>query len=169
MKISDFNNLEQVVAYKTIEACCAAPAWVKAIIAERPFNDLNHLLIEADKHWHTMDESNLLAAFLAHPKIGDVESLHKKFSNTKAIASNEQSGVTQSTKAILSQLAQQNEEYYKKFGFIFIVFATGKTAQEMLQLLQTRLPNSRAVELKNAAIEQRKITELRLKKLFKDQ
>lgn len=166
MKIVEFNDLDHTTAYKTMETCCAAPAWIEAMVGNRPFDNLNHLLTDAANKWLAMDESDLLAAFLAHPKIGNVESLHKKFANTKAIASNEQSGVAQSTTSILAELAQKNEEYYQKFGFIFIVFATGKTALEMLALLQTRLPNSREVELKNAADEQRKITDLRLKKLF---
>lgn len=168
MKLSEFNGLEPTVAKATIEQCCAAPAWIDAMVASRPFDNLGQLLSTAVKHWLTMDEANVLAAFLAHPKIGDVESLHKKFANTKTVAANEQAGTAESTDAVLTALAKGNETYFQKFGFIFIVFATGKTAQEMLTLLEERLPNGRTTELQNAALEQGKITDLRLKKLFSE-
>ena len=91
--------------------------------------------------------------------------MQKKFA-TKEWASNEQSGVNEASDTILNELANRNEEYEKKFGFIFIVCATGKSASEMLELLNKRLPNTPDTEIKIAAREQNKITHLRINKLF---
>jgi len=87
---------------------------------------------------------------------------------TKALAAGEQSSVSQASEETLQALARDNVAYLQKFGFIFIVFATGKSAAEMLALLQARLPNSRKQELRNAAQEQHKITALRLHKLLQE-
>ncbi|HUP57055.1 MAG TPA: 2-oxo-4-hydroxy-4-carboxy-5-ureidoimidazoline decarboxylase, partial [Bdellovibrionota bacterium] len=95
-----------------------------------------------------------------HPKIGDREELRKKFS--------EQAGVAQASEATLQALAQGNADYEKRFGFIFIVCATGKSADEMLQILNARLPNAPEQELRIAAEEQGKITRIRLKKLIEE-
>jgi OHCU decarboxylase len=97
--------------------------------------------------------------------IGDVESLKKKYAATKAIAAGEQAGVAAASEATLAELARLNQEFYEKFGFIFIVFATSKSANEMLALLKARIDNTREEELRNAAAEQLKITRLRLRNL----
>ena len=97
-----------------------------------------------------------------------MNSLRKKYASTKALAAGEQSAVSQASEETLQALAQGNLDYEKKFGFIFIVCATGKSALEMLELLQARLPNTREQELLNAAREQHAITVLRLQKLLQD-
>lgn len=107
-----------------------------------------------------------MEAFLGHPKIGDVDSLAQKFRATKKWAGNEQELVQDASLELISKLAQGNTDYENKFGFIFIVFATGKTAQQMLDLLCARLPNPPDRELEIAAAEQHKITRLRIQKLF---
>ena len=106
-----------------------------------------------------------MEAFAHHPKIGDLKGLEEKFASTKAWAGAEQAGVQQAGKQIVEEMAKLNEDYEKKFGFIFIVCATGKTAEEMLALLQSRLPNNYKEELRIAMMEQNKITRLRLHKL----
>ncbi|MEQ8802229.1 MAG: 2-oxo-4-hydroxy-4-carboxy-5-ureidoimidazoline decarboxylase, partial [Haliea sp.] len=116
-----------------------------------------------------LGEADLLEAFEGHPKIGDVNSLKAKYSSTKALAAGEQSSVDEAGDAIIEALARGNSEYEEKFGFIFIVCATGKSAREMSGLLQARLPNDRATELANAAGEQRKIFQIRLSKLLEGQ
>ena len=103
--------------------------------------------------------------FCAHPKIGDVDSLRAKFANTRDWASNEQAGVTEASDSVLQRLSELNREYEAKFGYIFIVCATGKSADEMLAILESRLPNDPTTELRTAAQEQLKITLLRLQKL----
>ena len=107
-----------------------------------------------------------MQAFQGHPKIGDVGSLKAKYANTKELAAGEQSGMTVATDDVISTLAKGNLDYENKFGFIFIVCATGKSAQEMSELLQARLTNERTTELVNAAEEQRKIFQIRLNQLL---
>ena len=95
-----------------------------------------------------------------------MQSLKEKYSSTKALAANEQSSLAAASESVLIDLMQKNEEYEKKFGFIFIVCATGKSAEEMLSILLARLSNNREEELTNASEEQRKIYQLRLEKLL---
>ena len=105
-------------------------------------------------------------AFAHHPKIGDVESLRRKFASTSVWTAGEQSGVVGAEEAVLTALAEGNAAYEARFGYIFIVCATGKSAGEMLEILQTRLLSGPRTELRVAAEEQKKITRLRLEKLF---
>jgi 2-oxo-4-hydroxy-4-carboxy-5-ureidoimidazoline decarboxylase len=123
-------------------------------------------LEDAEEQWYECTEADWLEAFTHHPKIGDIDSLKKKFASTATWAAGEQSGAAAASQKVLEDLAKGNDDYEKKFGFIFIVCATGKTAEEMLQLLQDRLPNKKEDELKIAMDEQNKITKLRLEKLI---
>jgi 2-oxo-4-hydroxy-4-carboxy-5-ureidoimidazoline decarboxylase len=132
----------------------------------RPLHTEQTLLNAADKVWSVMAEADYLQAFSAHPKIGDVDSLRERYADTRALATGEQAGVNGATDAVLQRLAAGNRDYEQKFGFIFIVCATGKTAAQMLELLEQRLPHMRAGELPIAAAEQHKITRLRLRKML---
>ena len=136
------------------------------MIAGGKFSSDQELMARAERVWGSLVEDDYLEAFLAHPRIGDVDSLRQKYANTKAIAGDEQSGVDSADEATLIRLAQANDEYFDKFGFIFIVCATGKSAKQMLEILESRLPNSRDAEVANAGAEQLKITKLRLEKLI---
>ena len=141
-------------------------AWVETLAKRRPFNDISHLMKEAESVWKKLNSRDWLEAFSGHPQIGDLSTLEKKYGNTTAWASGEQSGVGIATKETLIELAEYNKRYLKKFGFIFIVFATGKSAGEMLTLLKGRINNDKEVELQIAANEQFKITKIRLEKLL---
>ena len=134
--------------------------------AQRPFESHDSLFARAQEIWFNCTESDWLEAFTHHPKIGDIESLSKKFNSTKIWASNEQKGVNTASKTVIEKLAKLNQVYEDKFGFIFIVCATGKSAEEMLELLEGRLDNTYTAELKIAMGEQHKITILRLEKLL---
>ncbi len=166
MTIDDLNQLPDDDAFAKIEQACCAPNWVAGMVAARPYVDEQDLFSKAEQVWSTMQESDFLAAFDGHPMIGDVSSLKEKYRNTQGEASHEQSGVNEASDAVIEQLASQNKAYYDKFGFIFIVFATGKSAKQMLDLLMARLPNKRDQEIRNAAAEQAKITQLRLEKML---
>ena len=159
------NSLPQELAKLDLTRCCGASRWVERMLANRPFHTMEDLLTTAEREWADMQEPDWLEAFSHHPKIGDVESLRKKFALTAQWAAGEQSSVQQADEATLQRLAAGNTDYENKFGFIFIICATGKSASEMLAALQHRLPNNRSEELKLAAAEQAKITALRLKKL----
>ncbi len=166
MKLADLNHASTEQASHTFMQCCTSSTWVKKMVAARPFLDVLALKQAADNAWIGLGEQDYLEAFQGHPKIGDVNSLRAKYANTKALAGNEQGLVKEANNETLERLSQGNSDYQAKFGFIFIVCATGKSAKEMSNLLQTRLPNNKAQELINAAEEQRKIFQLRIDKLL---
>lgn len=166
MTLTDLNNQTPAQASHTFMQCCTSSKWVSAMVEARPFNDIFEIVKQADLVWENLKEADYLSAFEGHPKIGDVKSLRAKYANTKALASNEQSSVKEATDEVLTVLAQGNADYEKKFGFIFIVCATGKSAKQMSDLLQARLLNDKSTEVINAAEEQRKIFQLRINKVF---
>lgn len=131
-----------------------------------PADDLVELLEDAESQWWLCTEDDWKEAFAHHPKIGDINSLMKKFTNTAAWASGEQSGVNTATDEIIKLLSEGNRLYEEKFGYIFIVCATGKSAIEMLNLLNERLKNNPEEEIQIAADEQNKVTKLRIEKLL---
>lgn len=131
-----------------------------------PADSMEGLLDQAEEIWYECSEDDWKEAFAHHPEIGDVESLTKKFASTAQWASGEQSGVNAATTETITALAEGNRLYEEKFGYIFIVCATGKSAEEMLALLQHRLKNDPEKEIRIAAAEQNKITKLRLQKLI---
>lgn len=131
----------------------------------RPFESDEALLHSADAAFSSMNKDDWLAAFAAHPKIGDINSLRQKYGNTKEWAQNEQSGVAGTSLQVLERLAAGNTAYEERFGYIFIVCATGRSAVEMLEILNGRIDNDAEQEFGIAAEEQKKITKIRLEKL----
>lgn len=169
MKLSDFNKLNMGEASQLLKTCCGCDKWVAQLMQKFPFADEMSLLKNAEEIWYNIcGKQDWLEAFTHHPKIGDVESLQKKFAATQHLAGNEQSSVNTASQEIIVQLANANTEYETKFGFIFIVCATGKSATEMLRLLQDRLKNTYEEELNIAMGEQHKITIIRFKKLLNE-
>ena len=132
------------------------------MMQRRPFGSTETLLAAARSEWFALGEDDWRDAFRHHPKIGDREALRSRFPHTADLSAQEQHGVTGASGDILDALAEGNREYESKFGFIFIVCATGKSAAEMLGLLRARLPNPPEREIGIAASEQAKITQLRL-------
>lgn len=168
LTLAQFNDLPQQAAIEQLLTCCTSSSWANKLVSARPFADFDTLLASSNAIWNDVktDEANLLEAFDGHPQIGNVASLKEKYRNTQSSAVHEQSGANDAGDDILEALAKGNRDYLDKFGFIFIVFATGKSAEQMLDLLLARLPNDHDVELTNAAAEQNKITRLRLKNLL---
>ncbi|AQS36290.1 OHCU decarboxylase [Shewanella psychrophila] len=166
MNLEQLNRLSVEDATHAFMQCCTASNWVEAMVQARPFIDERALAYQADLAWAKSLEPDYLEAFEGHPQIGNVNTLREKYANTKELASGEQSSVNQASEQVLLDLAQGNADYLEKFGFIFIVCATGKSALQMLALLLARLPNNKITELANAAEEQRKIFHLRLNKLI---
>lgn len=161
MTLSDFNNLNKEEATAHLFACCGSDKWASSMMLHFPFSSEKQLVDLSAKIWYDeCGESDWLESFTHHPKIGDVKSLTEKF------AGKEQAGVAVATAQTIEDLAKANDDYENKFGFIFIVCATGKSANEMLQLLLDRLKNT-AIEERNIAMgEQQKITIIRFKKLL---
>lgn len=166
MTIEEINQVDDNTASHSFRQCCTSETWIARMLANRPFAGAQALRTAADSNWRGLADEDYLQAFDGHPKIGDVSSLKAKYANTKELAAGEQSSVDQASETTIQALADGNTAYEEKFGFIFIVCATGKSAAEMLQLLEARMPNSRDLELRNAAEEQRKIFHLRLEKLL---
>ena len=134
--------------------------------ADRPFQMLEDLYKTAEKIWFDLPPAEMLEAFAAHPKIGSSNPPRSQKRRAAKWSDSEQSGVNGAGKDVMTQLAELNSLYHEKFGFIFIICATGKTVEEMLAICRARLRNSAATELKIAAEEQMKITDLRLNKLL---
>jgi 2-oxo-4-hydroxy-4-carboxy-5-ureidoimidazoline decarboxylase len=166
MTLHDLNILGKEELKAALFKCCGSTAWVNRMIQFFPADDLVELLEDAEEQWYQCMEADWKEAFAHHPEIGDVESLKKKFVSTAQWAAGEQGGAVTASKETLEALAAGNKLYKEKFGYIFIVCATGKTAEEMLSILETRLPNSPEEEIKIAMDEQNKITKLRVEKLL---
>ena len=145
-----------------LSRACGSARWVDRMMARRPFGGDARLLRAARIEWFGLTEADWLEAFSHHPEIGDRGSLAARFPATHDLSAKEQAAVGQAGDDVLSALAEANAAYRERFGFIFIVCATGMTAEEMLALLRARLANNRATELRTAAEEQAKITALRL-------
>lgn len=165
MAAEHLNQLAESAADQALSKCCAAPEWVARMLERRPFANDGVVTAAATEIWQSLDRDQWQAAFAAHPKIGDPASLRAKYANTSHWANNEQAGVAAAAEQTLQELADYNQRYEQRFGYIFIVCATGKTAAEMLSLLKERIDNDETTELKIAAAEQLKITLLRLHKL----
>jgi 2-oxo-4-hydroxy-4-carboxy-5-ureidoimidazoline decarboxylase len=166
MDVKQLNKFTRGALKAEMQKCCGSEKWADLMCEIFPVKDIESIFTNAELIWKHLGKNDWLEAFTHHPKIGDIDSLKKKFASTAAWASGEQSGVDNASESIISALAEGNHLYEEKFGFIFIVCATGKSAQEMLDLLQKRLPNNREEELLVAAEEQNKITKIRLEKLL---
>jgi OHCU decarboxylase len=159
MTIDALNHLEREAAEAEFTRCCGSTAWVRSMAAARPFASLDALVRAGDVIWRALAPGDWLEAFAAHPKIGEQ-------ARGPSWSDREQSGMQTAGDDFRRRLAAGNEDYQSRFGYIFIVCATGKTAAEMLAALEDRLTNDPGVELRVAAEEQRKITGLRLAKLM---
>lgn len=166
MTLNEFNELSVSDAIEQLNSCCTSTQWQDLVVKGRPFSTKEELMLKQEELWNTLEKNDFLEAFDGHPKIGDVNSLKEKYAHTKSLAAGEQSGVDSATDEIIQELADFNSKYEEKYGYIFIVCATGKSAGEMLEILKSRMNNEADEELKIAAGEQAKITKIRLEKLL---
>lgn len=160
MKLEELNALDEPAALQALMTCCGSARWAMAVIKRRPYRDLAQLQTTAAEAWSHCGREDFLEAFSHHPRIGDKAALKLKF------AGGEQGSIAKASDATIDALARGNADYEKRFGHIFIVCAAGKSADEMLALLNARLGNDAAQELAIASGEQAKITKLRLAKLL---
>lgn len=160
------NALSSAAARTELLKCCGSTRWATTLTERRPFANLDQLLAQADDVWWALDQSDLLEAFRSHPKIGEKKAPAPVATEAQQWSTQEQQGVAHAGEQDVEKLARLNRAYEEKFGFIFIVCATGKSTDEILALLETRLENEPAAELRIAAAEQAKITDLRLRKLL---
>jgi 2-oxo-4-hydroxy-4-carboxy-5-ureidoimidazoline decarboxylase len=155
-------------ATAAFERCCGARAWVDAMLASRPFADRAALHAAAERAWDDAGPEGWREAFAHHPRIGELAALRERFASTAGWAGREQAGAAAADDATLEAFAGANRDYEARFGHIFIVCATGRSAAEMLALLHARMANDPGTELRVAAGEQLAITRLRLDKLLEE-
>ena len=163
---AQLNALSHADAAAALLRCCGSQRWVEAMLALRPFASSAALYASAEDSWRNLSTDDHLQAFAHHPRIGATPGeLERRFASTAALSGQEQAGVARAGAELLEALRAGNLAYEERFGFVFLVFATGKTAAEMLALLTERLGHDRASELRIAADEHVKITRLRLERL----
>jgi allantoicase len=165
-RLRGLNALPPAEAEAELRTCCGAPAWARKMATRRPFFDLERLLQASDAISGELGRDDWLAAFRAHPRIGERKAETPEGAVERRWARDEQAGVSRADAETIAALSEDNARYDEKFGHIFIICAAGKTASEMLEQLRSRLENSPERELLVAAEEQRKITRVRLTKLL---
>jgi OHCU decarboxylase len=164
--IEHLNGLPREEAEGELLKCCGSSRWARGVAARRPFASAEDLMNAADEVWRGLGASDWLEAFSRHPKIGERKAAAGQTRQERAWSAGEQSGMSEADDAAREELARLNRVYAEKFGYIFIVCATGKRPAEMLALLRGRLDNDAETEIRVAAEEQRRITRLRLQKLL---
>ena len=164
--LSRLNYLPHDEAAAELLKCCGSTRWASLVASRRPFGDGEKLKRAADEVWWGLGREDWLEAFRSHPKIGEKKSAARVSEESRRWSENEQAGAAGAADDTLAALASANREYEERFGYIFIVCATGKSAEEMLAVLRSRLGNDPEDELRVAAEEQRRITRLRIEKLL---
>ena len=165
MDLESLNSLPRGDAEQALLQCCGSTRWAHQIANARPYESLESLIRTANDVWWSLEPRDWLEAFRSHPKIGEKKAAQDVSAQSRQWSGQEQAGVSNASPDTVDSLAALNHAYEQKFGFIFIICATGKTSDQMLSALRDRLENDGATELRIAASEQSKITELRLKKL----
>lgn len=158
------NQASTSEAESMFEDCCGSATWASMMTMVRPFESENELINLAAAVWNDLQTADWLEAFSAHPKIGETKQAQN--ARSASWSAGEQAGMSFADESVKQDLADANRAYYEKFGFIFIVCATGKSAEEMVEMCRARLGNDRETEIAIAAAEQQKITEIRLRKLL---
>lgn len=164
--IEKLNRLGAEDARAALLACCGSSAWAREVAALRPFWDVGQLLRIGRRVWRELGREDWLEAFRSHPRIGESKPAADTGDEARRWSEGEQSRARAASRQTLDALAEANREYEDRFGFIFIICATGRTAEEVLAALRERLSNDPEAELRVAAEEQWRITELRLKKFL---
>jgi OHCU decarboxylase len=160
------NTLPVEEAAQELLQCCGSSRWAQEMANRRHYQSLEMLIKTANDVWWSLKPDDWLEAFRSHPKIGEKKAAKSVSAQSREWSGQEQAGVSNAAQETVDSLAALNRSYEQKFGFIFIICATGKTSEEMLAALRERLNNEPAAELQIAAAEQSKITELRLRKLI---
>ncbi len=141
---------------------CGSSAFAEAMASQRTFADVRGIFAAAENTFWALRTDDFLQAFSAHPRIGATSAAQGQTAQSVTWSKNEQAQMADAAVDVTAELGKLNDEYFEKFGFIFICFASGRTPQQMLDLLQARIHNSRALEIDNAAQEQARILRLRL-------
>lgn len=166
-RLAAWNVADAATALDAMIACCGARRWAAAMVAARPIESPEKLSATADEIWSTMKEPDWKEAFACHPRIGERKAMHAS-AKSREWSGQEQSSAAGADISVLARLAEGNAIYEERFGFTYIVCATGKSADEMVAILERRVKNDRETELREAAEQQRKITQIRLRKCLEE-
>lgn len=158
-----WNDADPASAVEVMIACCGARRWAEKMVLLRPIGNVVELRMAADRVWSEMGEADWLEAFACHPRIGERKNAHAAAKSAEWSRQEQWSAGT-AAEDVLAKLSQRNSQYEQQFGFTYIVCATGKSAEEMLAILERRLGNDRDTELREAAEQQRQIMQIRLGK-----
>lgn len=164
--LDELNALDAAAARARFADCCGSRRWLEAMLAARPFADRGELHAAAERAFAALGPDDWRAAFAAHPRIGAAAASGRQSARGERWSSGEQAGARDASDADRRALAAGNDAYFERFGYTFIVCATGRSAAEMRAILERRLANDAQSELAEAAIEQRRITALRLDKML---
>lgn len=168
MTLDDLNSIPSARATELFTACCGSSRWVSKMVARRPFKSRDAVLDAGDEIWKSLEKSDWLEAFAHHPRIGESKSAVPQSDRARDWSAGEQAGAMRASESIRLAQRDMNAQYERRFGFIYIVCATGKSPDDLAAIARDRLSNDPATELKVAAGEQQKITRLRIEKLLED-
>jgi 2-oxo-4-hydroxy-4-carboxy-5-ureidoimidazoline decarboxylase len=162
--LARWNSLDDDAAVGEIFPCCGSYAWAAGLASKRPFEDELSLISTSSKIWLALPEKDVQEAFGSHPRIGQKHAQSSATVKSLEWSAQEQHGAISEDNSVMLELAEANRRYEQKYGRIFIVCATGKTSAEILNILETRMQNDAATELREAAEQQHQITQLRLRR-----
>jgi 2-oxo-4-hydroxy-4-carboxy-5-ureidoimidazoline decarboxylase len=166
LSVTELDSLPATDAARLLATCCGCRAWVDGMVERRPFRDVERMLGAADDLWWSLGPDEWREAFAHHPRIGERDAAAVQDPRARAWSAGEQRGVADAEAGVRAAIADGNREYERRFGQIYLVSAAGKSADELLAILRSRLTNDPDTELRVAAGEQAKITRLRLLKLL---
>jgi OHCU decarboxylase len=167
--LDHLNTLAQPDAVQEFRKCCGSHRWAQRMVINRPYLSIEDLCVKARDIWWDLNRDDWFEAFRSHPRIGEKKPASEVSTQSQEWSGQEQASVQTAQTETLNELAGLNREYETKFGFIYIVCATGKSSDEMLEILKSRINNDEEDELTVAANEQAQITELRLRKMIDSQ
>lgn len=166
MNVAALNAMPAAEAERALLACCGSARWARAVVERRPFAGAPELLEAADACWWSLPSREWLEAFRHHPRIGSRSADAGQSAIERHWSAGEQAAASAASANASDALRRANAAYEQRFGYIFIVCASGRSAEEMLAILRDRMHNDPNTELRVAAEEQRRITHLRLHKLL---
>ncbi len=158
--LDGFNGLTDRQRMNLLFGVCSSTIWARRVLAGAPFRDVAALLDRADRVLAELPDAELDAALDGHPRIG------AKVDN--ASSAREQAGVAGADADVKAQLAAKNREYDEKFGYVYLVCASGRSAEELLAILTERLDNDPDTERRVMRSELAKINRLRLERLLSE-
>ncbi|MEO8193684.1 MAG: 2-oxo-4-hydroxy-4-carboxy-5-ureidoimidazoline decarboxylase [Gemmatimonadales bacterium] len=166
LSVAELDALPESEAEEVFRFCCGSSQWIHGMIARRPFGSVERVLTAADSVWQETSPEDWHEAFTHHPRIGEKGAAKEQDTRASEWSEGEQAGVRTISAEMGTELAEANRAYEERFGHIYIVCANGRSGEEMLAMARERLANDPQTELRVAAEQQRRITDLRLRKLL---